>query len=106
MKAKLRRDSETLNPEWDAKAAGEARKAGKPYNVPHSLPVPKGTVIDHPDAFRLVQLGHADPEDEECRIRAGMTPAEIQAQEKIALKIENAHAKEVKKAQEKAAKSG
>lgn len=29
-------------------------------------PLPKGTEIEHPHAFRLVELGHAEPADEEC----------------------------------------
>ena len=39
----------------------------------------KGDIIDHPKAFRLVQLGVADPVDDECRIAAGMTPEKTEA---------------------------
>lgn len=31
---------------------------------------PEGTVIDHPDAYRLVVGGHADPVDDACREKA------------------------------------
>jgi hypothetical protein len=34
---------------------------------------PAGTVLDVPDAWKLVQLGCADPEDAECDEKAGMT---------------------------------
>ena len=38
---------------------------------------PVGTVIDHPDAYKLVRRGCADPADEECRIAADMTPEQL-----------------------------
>lgn len=41
--------------------------------------IPVGKVIDRPDAYRLVELGVADPEDEECRKRAGMSSEQIRA---------------------------
>jgi hypothetical protein len=40
---------------------------------------PAGTVIDHPEAFRLVQLGVAEPLDEACVRAAGMTPEAFEA---------------------------
>lgn len=40
---------------------------------------PKGTIIDHPDAWKLVKLGQAEPADEECEKRADMTPEQIEA---------------------------
>lgn len=41
-------------------------------------PKTTGTIIDHPKAFRLVQMGVAVPEDDECRDRAGMTPERME----------------------------
>ena len=42
-----------------------------------------GTVLESPSAFRLVQLGVAEPEDDECKAACGMNPGQIQrAQEK------------------------
>ena len=35
--------------------------------------VPAGTEIEHPDAFKLVRRGAAEPADEECAEAAGMT---------------------------------
>lgn len=35
--------------------------------------LPTGTLIDHRDAYLLVRLGVAEPADEECRQRAGMS---------------------------------
>jgi len=43
-------------------------------------PLPAGTVIDHRDAFRLVQMGVAIPLDEDCRrkcLALGLTQEEI-----------------------------
>jgi hypothetical protein len=34
---------------------------------------PSGTLIRHPDAWRLVQMGVAEPADDECDAKAGMT---------------------------------
>lgn len=58
MKAKLIRDLDDL--------------PGKPKRM-------TGTVVDHPDAFRLVQMGVATPEDDECRIRADRTEEQMVA---------------------------
>lgn len=41
--------------------------------------IPAGTVIEHSDAFRLVQLGAAEPADEECQRAAGMSPRQFEA---------------------------
>lgn len=40
---------------------------------------PAGTVIDHPDAFRLVQLGCAEPADDQCAAAHGRTPEQLEA---------------------------
>lgn len=37
---------------------------------------PAGTITDHPDAYKLVQQGCAEPADEECAKRAGITEAQ------------------------------
>lgn len=45
--------------------------------MPHAASgkmLPVGHVIDHKDAHRLVGMGVAVPEDEECRARSGYTP--------------------------------
>lgn len=38
-----------------------------------------GTVIDHQDAYRLVQMGVAEPADRECAEKAGVTPEAFEA---------------------------
>lgn len=38
-----------------------------------------GAVIDDPMVFRLVQMGVAEPADNECEKRANMTPAKMAA---------------------------
>ena len=40
---------------------------------------PAGTIIDHPQAAILVQMGVAEPVDEECRKACNMTDAQIEA---------------------------
>lgn len=40
--------------------------------------VPVGTIIDHPDAYRLVQLGAAEAFDEECAEAANMTNRQLE----------------------------
>jgi hypothetical protein len=40
--------------------------------------MPPGTLIDHKDAFRLVQMGVAEAADEECDKRANVTPEEFE----------------------------
>ncbi len=41
--------------------------------------LPRGTIIDHPDAYKLVLHGVAEPADDECRTKAGMTPEKAAA---------------------------
>ena len=38
----------------------------------------KGAIVEHPEAFRLVQNGLAIPADDECKDRANMSPAMIE----------------------------
>jgi len=38
---------------------------------------PAGTVIDHPDAFRLVQIGCAESADTECDVATQRTPEQL-----------------------------
>jgi hypothetical protein len=35
---------------------------------------PAGTEIEHPEAYKLVQMGCAEAVDDECRVAAGMSP--------------------------------
>lgn len=78
MKCKLiRYDCVTPNPAWSAKKAMQAKVKGRAYSVPKTLPLKFGTVVDHPDAYLLVQMGQAIPEDEACRQAAGLTPEQM-----------------------------
>lgn len=51
---------------------------------------PSGTLIEHPDAWKLVQMGVADPADEECRQAAGLTPDQIKDRHYAYLRMERA----------------
>lgn len=39
--------------------------------------VPAGSVIDHPKAYMLVRMGVAEPADDECRLRAGLSESKM-----------------------------
>lgn len=43
---------------------------------------PAGTVIDRPDAYKLVLMGVCSPADDECTEKCGMTPADVEAKAK------------------------
>jgi hypothetical protein len=46
-------------------------------HVGRLVDAPRGTVIEHPDAWQLVRAGVAIPADDECRERAGLNPEQI-----------------------------
>jgi hypothetical protein len=45
--------------------------------------VPRGFVIDRPDAYQLVQCGAAIPADDECRRKAGMNEQQMAEAQRI-----------------------
>ena len=59
-----------------------------PSGIDLGQTLPAGHLIDHPDAWRLVQMGVAEPADPACVQRAGMTPertaAALKAFERVA----------------------
>ena len=71
MKARLLRDM-TCNPTAEFP---NRRTFGR---VPTGIK-PAGTVLEDPRAFRLVQMGVAEPADEECAMRANRTPEQMAA---------------------------
>ncbi|ADG70067.1 hypothetical protein Plim_4260 (plasmid) [Planctopirus limnophila DSM 3776] len=62
MKAKLIRDADGPNPDFDPKQKVSAT------NQPHVV-IPKGTIIEGEKAFRLCQGSNpvAEPEDDDCK---------------------------------------
>ena len=85
MKCRLLRDELITHPDltsWDdVHALGAALHSGKitPEEFQKRIRVaaPAGTVIDHPQAWLLVAMGRAEPEDEECKRRAeGIMPGD------------------------------
>lgn len=78
MKAKLIRDMDGPNPKYRHDRAALAAQQGKRYAHHHSVEMPTGTIIDNPEAYKLVQNGVAIPADDECRIAAGMTVKQMQ----------------------------
>lgn len=75
MKAKLIRDDLEFGPTAE-KVYGENFVAENSVVTNGIRYVKPGMVIDHPDAFRLVQNGVAIPADAECEQRAGNLTAE------------------------------
>jgi len=69
MKAKLIRPLMKENPAYKPEAAKVASRSGQDYPVKQYLPAPKGTLIDHRDAWKLVANGDAEPADGECLAR-------------------------------------
>ncbi len=51
--------------------------AGVHNPEPYGTPLLPGHIIDLPKAFRLVQMGVAEPADDECRIRANRTEEQM-----------------------------
>jgi hypothetical protein len=45
---------------------------------PKGQVAPAGEVIDHPNAWRLVRMGVAEPADDECRAKADMSPEKME----------------------------
>lgn len=41
--------------------------------------IPVGTVLEAPDAYRLVRLGAAEPADDECQRAAAVSPRQFEA---------------------------
>lgn len=48
----------------------------------------RGSIIDDPKAFRLVQMGVAVPADEECKNAAGMSAVEIELAKRAAERLQ------------------
>ena len=46
-----------------------------------------GAVIEHPDAWKLVNMGVAEPADDECRAKCGMTAEQMQAAQHAARRL-------------------
>lgn len=53
----------------------------------HHRKLPAGTVIDNSDAYLLVRMGIAVPEDDECAAAHGMTHEQLWASRKAAEKV-------------------
>lgn len=63
-------DALQKNPKWERE---KAQKLGIRFRVPPFIPCPAGTVVDDPNAWKLVMTGQAKPLDDECREASGYT---------------------------------
>lgn len=73
MKAVTLRPTEAFNPEYSEEDRRRAMLQRLPYRVKKIVQHPAGRVIDHPEAWKLVEFGIAVPVDEECRAAADMS---------------------------------
>lgn len=75
MKVKLLRDADGPNPDYSHEEAVRAYKAGDIYDIPHTIVIPAGTILDHPDAHIHCQHGYgneeplAEPVDDQAKAR-------------------------------------
>ena len=87
MKCKLLRPEKRVNPDWNEVAEIVARTYHLRYDTPRWVEAPAGTEISDPECYKLVRMGMAEPSDDECRERCGMTQEQIAtaafAQEKV-----------------------
>lgn len=73
MKVRLLRDTDGPNPMFNAKEYSKARAERRKYPYHHSIIIPKGTEIDHPDAHIHCRPGVnnapplAEPVDDEAK---------------------------------------
>ena len=90
MKAKLTRPALQIQPGLQGQKGKPARNAltaaylnkqisKSEYRKRYYRTVDAGTVIEGPNAWRLVQLGKAVPDDAECKAAADMTEEQIEA---------------------------
>jgi hypothetical protein len=98
MKARLIRSQEITHPDLMIMTGGELDQAatlrarqvqmnlcasGKITSVEYkrriSIRAQEGHIVDHPAAWMLVRMGAAEPYDEECRQRCGLTAPKIEA---------------------------
>jgi hypothetical protein len=74
MKCKLCKDMPAVAPEkWPKGQVDPSELPG----ICETGVIPEGTVLNQPGAYKFVRLGIADPEDEECRIAAGLSDPQI-----------------------------
>lgn len=74
MKCKTCKDMPAIHPEgWPPGRVDSAELTG----ICESGIIPKGTILELPEAYKFVQHGIADPADEECRVAAGLSDPEI-----------------------------
>lgn len=81
MKAKIAHSNITrLNPEFNKDEFRRLDKLGRRFylrKTPRTVLHPLGDIVDHPEAYKLVELGMATPEDDECREAAGLSDENI-----------------------------
>jgi len=73
MKARLIKEAQAFNPDYDREDAAIAKAGGLEYEHPQIITRPIGHIQDHPDSWKNCVNGHlnsppiAVPEDEECK---------------------------------------
>lgn len=81
MKAKIAQSNvRCMNPEFDKKKFRGMNLVEKRLymkRTPQVIPLAEGEIWEHPEAFKLVELGIATPADDECRDAANMSDEQI-----------------------------
>lgn len=73
MKARLIKEAQAFNPEYDREDAAVAKQEQRDYEHPQIITRPVGHIQNHPDAWKNCVNGHlnsppiAVPEDDECK---------------------------------------
>lgn len=82
MKAKIAHSNiSRLNPDFDKEKYRGLDKLQRRFylrKTPRTVLHPLGDIVDHPEAYKLVELGIATPEDDDCREAAGLSDEQIQ----------------------------
>lgn len=66
MKARYIRKLKRRNPQFNRHAQQLSLQQGKSYPIPEWIDAPVGTIVSHPDAWRLVANGDAEPACPAC----------------------------------------
>lgn len=101
MKAKIAHSNiSRLNPDFDKEKYRGLDKLQRRFylrKTPRTVLHPLGDIVDHPEAYKLVELGIATPEDDECREAAGLSDEQIEVRLKAYSKLSRGMGTGIKK---------
>ena len=81
MKAKIAQSNvKCMNPDFSKEEYRKKNTVEKRLYIKHTppvIPLAEGEIWEHPEAFKLVELGIATPADDECRDACNMSDEQI-----------------------------